>query len=313
MLILITSFVFAVVSSASKEWAYRSYFNNGDDMTLVGSQFRSPFVSCTLSPIINPDSISVLNSTATIPKGRKILNGWQEDCPRVRSPMGFCDYNEAARFPTNVTLLCHHLSTAAQLLYAGCAMTAVALLIVLVLTGVSLPSVIRTGSVRATSSSWEWARRGSKPGHHHHRKDNGDYVRPSNHSVSAYMVLLLRLLSTLGGLALFMGMIVGTTALIVLHFPTGDFLITQSGQGPTEQNHAGPWLIGRAVGWCSAASVLAWVASYAAGLVWEGPRVGVFEVHHEEDEGRGRVGETDRAVQQQEAKEERVIEEVDQK
>jgi hypothetical protein len=292
VVILITSFVLAAVSSASKEWAYRSYFNNGDDMTFVGYQYRSPFVSCSLDPIINPNTMSG-NGTTKL-KRSQILPGWQESCPRVHSPRGFCDFADAARYPSNVTLLCHHLSISAQLLYAGCALTAAALLIVLILTAISLPHVIRTGSVRFISSTWALPGRRSKSHHHHHHRyrRNQDYFRPSNNSLSSYMVLLLRLLAGLGGLALFTAMIVGTTALVVLNFPIGDFTTTPAGVDPTVLNHAGPWLVGRAVGWCGAAAVLAAVACHAVGLVWEEPHVGLLEEHREDEGGdNGKFGE----------------------
>jgi hypothetical protein len=286
VLILLTSFVLAAVSSASKEWAYRSYFNNGDQMTLIGPQYRSPFVSCTLDPVITPDSTT--KSTTAVQKRSKILSGWKENCPRVHSPKGFCDYASAAKFPSNGTLLCHHMSLAAQLLYAGCAMTAAALLLVLILTGISLPQVLRSGSVESTASFTP-----AKGNRHHQHRDKHRYIWPANHSLTAYAALLLRLLASLGGLALFMGMIVGTTALVVLHFPNGDFLITPQGLDPTIENHAGPWLVGRAVGWCGAAAVLAWVGSYATGMVWLGPHVGVIEeLHHDSGNVHEAINET---------------------
>jgi hypothetical protein len=275
VLILLTSFVLAAVSSASKEWAYRSYFNNDDQMTLVGTQYRSLFVSCSLDQIITPDSTT--NSTAAVQKRSKILSGWHESCPRVRSPKGLCDDASTTKLPGSGTLLCHHMSLAAKLVYAGCAMTAAALLLVLILTAISLPQVLRSGSVQSTALS-----RTRKGNRHRQHREHHRYIQPANHSFTAYAALLLRLLASLGGLALFMGMIVGTMALIVLHYPNGSFLTNSLGPIPTRENHAGPWLVGRAVGWCGAAAVLAWVGSYATGMVWLGPHVGVIEeIHHD--------------------------------
>lgn len=294
VLLLITGFVLAAVSASSKEWSYRSYFNNPDQLTFVGYQYRSSFVSCTLEQITNANGAASNATSSTSSKGSSILAGWKEDCPRVRSPNGFCDFGAAAaRIPSNVTLLCHHLSISARLLYAGNALAAASLLLVLILTAISVPSIARTASyyqpLSQSHSRFLPSRLRSDRHNHrlHHHAHTCPSTIPPNHTPTAYTSLLARILAALAAVALFTSLLVGTLALVPLHSFEGDFTASETGDGPTALNHAGPWLVGRAAGWCGAGAVLVGLAAWACGLVWDGPRVGVACgcAEREEEEG----------------------------
>ena len=278
LLLLITSFVLAAVSSSQHDWSYREQFDpDAADLIFVGFEQRSPFANCLLlSAIVN----------VTAPDGNTTVEQrvWTPDCTATRAPGGLCDANADRSSRTDSAFFCQHLSLAARLLYAGCALVGAALFVVLVLTAATVPQVLATGgSVRVVSSPWRPA------GHWRaHPVQGRTYVVPPNHALSSYLAVLLTLLAALGAVALFVGTATAAVALSVFQFPNGDFFSTGLGTGdPTDLHRAGPWMLGRSVGLCAAGAVLAGVASYFVGFVWEGPRVGVVETHEPET-----VGET---------------------
>lgn len=274
LLLLITSFILAAVSSSQHDWSYREHFDpDAADLIFVGFEQRSPFANCLLpSAIVNvtaPDNTTVEQRV------------WTPDCTATRATGGLCDANADRSSRTDSAFFCQHLSLSARLLYAGCALVGAALLVVLVLTAATLPQVLRTGAVRVVSSPWRPA------GHWRaHPVQGRMYVVPPNHALSSYLAVLLTLLAALGAVALFVGTATAVVALSVFQFPNGDFFSTGLGTGdPTALHHAGPWMLGRSVGLCAAGAVLAGVASYFVGFVWEGPRVGVVETHEAETVG----------------------------
>ncbi|KAK1751341.1 hypothetical protein QBC47DRAFT_417272 [Echria macrotheca] len=267
LLLLITSFILAAVSSAQSDWSYREHFDPDETSRSVGFEHRSPFVNCVLKDnfinVTAPDNTTVSRRVPT------------PDCTGTRDPGGLCDANADPSTRTISAFFCQHLSLSARLLYAGCALLGAALLVVLVLTAATLPQVLRTGAVGVVSSPWKpvgyW---------HAHPVKGGTYIVPPNHALSSYLAVLLTLLSALGALALLSGTATAAIALSVFQFPNGDFFSTGLGSGdPTSLHDAGPWMLGRSVGICAAGAVLGGVASYFVGFVWEGPRVGVIETH----------------------------------
>ncbi|KAK3939531.1 hypothetical protein QBC46DRAFT_450353 [Diplogelasinospora grovesii] len=289
LLLLITAFVLAAVSASSPEWSYRDQFNSQG--RLVGLEYRSPFVGCINSPPVTPDG-SAPPANAT----------WVQSCTSTRSPLGLCsfsdpDYAAAA----DDSLFCHHLTISAQLLFAGCALLGASLVVALGVTAVAVPQVLQTGAVHTASFFPRQRGNGRHPQHDRHGHGHGhdemtDYARPGNQSFGAYLTLLFRLLSALGGLTLFVAMLVGGMALVALQFPNGDWTVLPWYQdNPTAHWSHGPWLVGRAIGWCAAAAVLAGLASFCIGLVWEGPRVAVIEAQYRlldrDEAGEAALGE----------------------
>ncbi len=269
LVLLLTAFVLAAVSSAQNDWSFRDLYDPAaDDIVYIGTEHRSPFVNCALgSSTANVTAADNSTTEQTV---------WAPVCVSSHQTGGLCDPTAQGASRADSAFFCQHLSLSAHLLYAGCALLGSALLLVLVLTAATVPQVLRTGAVHiASSSSFLWAR--------HHRKGQ-TYVVPPNHSVASYLALLLTLLAALGALTLAAGVVTGINALSVLQFPNGDYFSTGlTGSGdPTEFNHGGPWMLGRSAGICAAGAVLAAVASYFVGLVWEGPRVGVVETHEPE-------------------------------
>ena len=100
-------------------------------------------------------------------------------------------------------------------------------------------------------------------------------VRPCP-SPTAYLSLLLRLLSILGALLLLLGAIIATNTLVNIQFPIGDWYSTGDPNTTdlVSQDAVGPWLMGSAVDQCVAAAVLAGLAGAFVGRVWESPRGG---------------------------------------
>ncbi len=111
-----------------------------------------------------------------------------------------------------------------------------------------------------------------------HRHPEKGHLRPGNHAPLSYVALLLTMLAALGALCLLFALLIGGLALVVLQYPNGDWFSTPPyARNPTTHFNHGPWMLGRAVGWCAAAAVLAGIASYCVGMVWEAPRVAILE------------------------------------
>jgi hypothetical protein len=282
-LLLTTSFVLAAVSASSREWSWRDHYDP-TFTNITGQDYRSPFVACVRQPPTTPNGSA---PPADAP--------WVDNCGSVRAPSGLCNFSEDSNVPDGETVLfCYHLAISARLLWAGCALLAAALLGVMGLTAVSAPHVLATGVVRVASSPWPW-----RKGWEVRRRPDGeiDYLRPSNHGVSAYAALATTLLAGLGALVMFSALLVGGLSLLVLQFPNGDWTSKALyPDGPTAFWQHGPWLAGRAMGWCAAGATLAAVSCYAVGLVWDSPRVGLLQTHNQvphrqaadEDEGGAR-------------------------
>ncbi len=269
LVLLVTAFVLAAVSSAQNDWSYRDLYDPAaDDIVYIGTEHRSPFANCALgSSTVNVTAADNSTTEQTV---------WTPVCVATHQTGGLCDPAAQGASRADSAFFCQHLSLSARLLYAGCALLGAALLLALVLTATTVPQVLRTGVVHITSSpSFFWAR--------HHRKGQ-TYVVPPNHSVASYLAVLLTLLAALGAVTLAAGVVVGINALSVLQFPNGDYFSTGlTGSGdPSAFNHGGPWMLGRSAGICAAGAVLAAVGGYFVGFVWEGPRVGVVETHEPE-------------------------------
>lgn len=174
---------------------------------------------------------------------------------------------------------CQQLSLSARLLYAGDALIVAAFIVVLVLSAVTLPQILQSGGSYTPSLNPTY--QAVPASRHRHGHGHALLVRrPALHSPTAYLSLLLRLLSILGALLLLLGTIIATNTLVNIQFPIGDWYSTGD-PNTTDlvgQDAVGPWLMGSAVGECVAAAVLAGVAGALVGQVWEGPRVGVIDV-----------------------------------
>lgn len=185
---------------------------------------------------------------------------WIQSCSRNHAPRGLCDFSAPSNDQENNPIFCQHLSITAQLLYAGCALIGAALLLTFLLTATTQP----------------WTR---------HRLSRRTHVF---HETVSYLAFLLVLLTSLGALCLFMGTLIGSNALTVIQFPNVDwFGHSTIGSDPAEVLFSGPWLLGQAVGICAAGAVLAGVASYSVGMVWELPRGAALRAHDEREPHRG--------------------------
>jgi hypothetical protein len=165
-------------------------------------------------------------------------------CARVRTPAGWC--NAAANsYPENPHF-CGQLALGGRLLYAGTALAGAALLFALILTASTL--------LRSRH------RRGSGVG-----------------ELLAWLALLAKLCAAFAGLLLLLGTFITTNTLVNIQYPVGNWFaaVADPGTDPVKFDSAGPYLIGKAVGECAAAAVLAGTAAGMMGLVWDSPRVGV--------------------------------------
>lgn len=259
--LLLPSFILSIYSSASKSWTYRHVYDPNNPSVLKGTTHRSPWRNCALSGQVFP---------------------FAETCQWIRSPSGLCDGSSEGAKGDNVHF-CQQLSLSARLLYAGDAMIAAAFIVVLVLSAVTLPQILRNGG--SLSPTYQSVPTSSR--YHHGRALI--IRRPALHSPTAYLSLLLRLLSILGGLLLLLGTIIATNTLVNIQFPIGDWYSTGDPNSTdlVGQDAVGPWLIGSAVGQCVAAAVLAGVAGFLVGRVWDGPRVGVLDVGEGNGNGSG--------------------------
>jgi len=156
------------------------------------------------------------------------------------------------------------------MLYAGNTLVGAALLFTIVLTAITLPSILANGGSYVYRSI-------QQPRHHGHHAPV--IRRLPTHSLSAYLSLLTRLCAVFGGITLLAAMLVTANTLVNIQFPIGDWYSTgdPSVTDLLSQDHVGPWMIGRAVGLCVAGSILAVIAGWIGGCVWEGPSVGVVE------------------------------------
>ena len=291
--LLLPSFILSTYSSTSKSWTYRHVYDPNDASVLKGTTHRSPWQNCALSGQVFP---------------------FTEDCQWIRSPSGLCDGSSEGAKGDNVHF-CQQLDLSARLLYAGDALVAAAFIVVLILSAVTLPQILRNGGSYTPSLNPRYqavATSHHGHGHGHHHTPASIVRRPALHSRTAYLSLLLRLLSILGGLLLLLGSIIAANTLVNIQFPIGDWYSTgdPNTTDVVTQDAVGPWLIGRAVGQCVAAAVLAGVAGTLVGRVWEGPRVGVFDVAEESsgenENGNGREGLEDGEGRSGERVEERV-------
>ncbi|KAF2403813.1 hypothetical protein EJ06DRAFT_527417 [Trichodelitschia bisporula] len=246
-LLLIPSFILSAYSTSHKDWTYRTEYSQSDHGSL-GKVHRGPFVSCQLPAL--PNAI--------------------DKCQHTLHAGGLCDENSNSR-ADNVHF-CRQLALGGRLLYAGNALLALALLIVLVLTALTLPRVLRS----ATGSFTPLFTRTP----HHGRTE----LRRANHTPAAWLALLTRLCAGLSALALLIGTIITTNTLVNIQYPIGDWYTTGNPNNAdiVSQDFAGPWLMGKAVGWAAAGAVLAGVAACMVESVWEGPRVGVETAVEEE-------------------------------
>lgn len=255
LLLLLPAFILGTYSAHSKRWSYHANYDaNSNAPTNI--THRSPFTSCTLETIVPNDTSS----------------SWtKEDCSSIRKPSGLCDA-KATSTKTDNAHFCQQLELSARLLYAGLALMGAALVLVLGLTGVTLPQVLQTGAYRDGH--------GEREGRHHHGHSEV-HQRPAAQSILAYTNLLLRLTAIFGGVILFLGSILATNTLLNINFPIGDWYSTSADPSASSiadviaSDHVGPWLMGRAVGLSIAGATLAIVAGALAGMVWEAPRVGV--------------------------------------
>lgn len=266
LLLLTAAFTLAAVSASSKDWTYRQeYSGTYPESTPTIIIHRAPFWSCATAA--NASDPSIL----------------YESCSHVTDPRGLCDFDAPASDQGNSALFCQHLTVSAHLLYAGCALVGAAFLLVLLLTAATLPAVIATGSVRVFEPWFRFAAGDhDRWHHHHHHQPRRDGSRPlglrrANHAPQSYLSAALALLSGLGALALLLGILFAVTALTIVQFNQGDWFSTGvGGTDPTQDQNNGPWLLGSAAGQCGAGAVLAAVAAFVAGMVWEGPRVGAW-------------------------------------
>jgi hypothetical protein len=275
--LLLPSFILSTYSSTSKSWTYRHVYDPNNPSVLKGTTHRSPWRNCALSGQVFP---------------------FIEDCQWIRSPSGLCDGSSEGAKGDNAHF-CQQLGLSARLLYAGDAMIAAAFILVLILSAVTLPQILRNrGSYTPSLNPRYQAVAAIHHGHSHgHQHTSASIVRrPALHSQTAYLSLLLRLLSILGGLLLLLGSIIAANTLVNIQFPIGDWYSTGDPNSTdlVGQDAVGPWLMGSAVGPCVAAAVLAGVAGALVGRVWEGPRVGVLDVVEGNDgengNGNGREG-----------------------
>jgi len=308
LLLLIPAFVLAAVSSSRNDWSYHDVYdpNLPDELVVIGTLHRSPFVECVLTATVSnvtttndtASSTTTLTTTTTADVGLPTnIPGdeppaddttpppplqstvWAETCVRVRDPAGLC-FNDpnATSVRVNSAPFCQQLSLAARLLFAGCALLAAALLVAAFLTALTLPQVLARGgyaplfvSGRPTTAvaGVETAAAAAPAGY---------FAGPGN-----VLGLLAAVLPALGAAALLLGTLIASAALVVMQFPQGDWFISTGLTGDTSPSlfsHYGPWLLGQPGGLCATAAVLAAVASYATGFVWEGPRVAVFQKQH---------------------------------
>lgn len=177
---------------------------------------------------------------------------------------------------------CRQLTLGGRLLYSGDALLGAALLGVLVLTASTAMQVLRSANGTYVPSLFGlgYTAPASTSVHHrnrHHALATPTALRSANHTPLAYVTLLTRLLSALSSLLLLTGTFITTNTLVNIQYPIGDWYTTGNPDNfdIVTQDFAGPWLMGKAVGWCAAGAVLAGVASYLIGLVWEVPQVGV--------------------------------------
>ena len=259
--LLIPSVILSVYSSTSKAWTYRHIYDPNNPSVLKGTTHRSPWSNCALSGQVFP---------------------FTEHCQWIRTPSGLCDGSSESAKGDNVHF-CQQLILSARLLYAGDAMIAAAFIVVLILTAGTLPQIRRNRGAY-TPSLYRRYRTVAASRHDHSHGDQHTQAsiirrRPALHSQTAYLSLLLRLLSILGSLLLLLGSVIAANTLVNIQFPIGDWYSTgdPNSMDLVDQDAVGPWLIGAAVGQCVAAALLAGVAGVLVGRVWEEPRVGVFE------------------------------------
>ncbi|KAK5655816.1 hypothetical protein OQA88_5354 [Cercophora sp. LCS_1] len=126
LLALVPSFILTTVSLSRSDWSHRTIYDptKSDLVELDNIETRSPFWSCPLAASIVTNTLSdntTVEETVFTPS-----------CVHTLSPQGLCP-NNAPRAP----VFCQELSLAAELLYAGNALIAAAVVggIVVVVMG----------------------------------------------------------------------------------------------------------------------------------------------------------------------------------
>lgn len=277
ILLLIPAFVLGAYSASIKDWSWHTNYNENNADAPTNITHRSPFISCSLETMFDPNGTSSAY--------------FVETCNSLRKPNGLC-YGNGTTIGSDNAHFCSQLALSARMLYAGVALVGVALVVVLVLTATTLPQIVSKGAYRDDLFYLPLAPTSSQArSHHNHHSPSPTVQRAAVQSITAYLTLLLRLAAVFGGIILLLGTVLATNTLVNINFPIGDWYSTGDPLTTSiiAQDHQGPWMMGRAVGLSVAGAALAIVAGAVAGAVWEGPKIGIVG----KDEGRQEHGRSD--------------------